>query len=209
MYFTDLDKTYQLLLGKEKCLVKDEDFTACTTRIETPFALWLQISEGKINGAEAMMKKQYRVSGDFNTMLKTDDYFGTKTPPVKSNGEPDKTNMNILLFPWIVLWVLLPISVPWGGAATFSTRCLSNPDSGLGRALSGGCRGFLLLDEEPRGRLYRADQFRGPRPHGAVHRVVFQMVSCKSRQRITTASQFRLAGVLSACLVPGCRFHRL
>ncbi len=76
IYFDDIDKTYQLCLGKEECLLKTDDFTSYTTRIETTFELWLQISEGKINGADAMMQKKYKVLGDFNTMLKMDDYFG-------------------------------------------------------------------------------------------------------------------------------------
>lgn len=115
MYFADLDKTYQLCLDKEKCIVKTEEFTLYTTRIETTFELWLQISEGKIDGAEAIMKKQYKVLGDFNTMLKMDDYFGTRKPIIKENSKQNKTNMNILLFQWIALWVLLPINEIWGG----------------------------------------------------------------------------------------------
>ncbi|MHB1652186.1 MAG: NAD(P)H-dependent oxidoreductase [Desulfitobacteriaceae bacterium] len=117
MYFIDLDKTYQLCLGKEKCIIKTDDFTSYTTRIETTFELWLQISEGKINGAEAMMKKQYKVLGDFNTMLKMDDYFGTRKPIPKVESKQNKTNMSILLFQWIALWVLLPINEIWGGVA--------------------------------------------------------------------------------------------
>lgn len=117
IFFTDLDKTYQLVLGREKCIVKTDNFVPYTTRIETSFELWLKISEGKINGAEAMMKKQYRVLGSFDTMLKMDEYFGTKKPALKNQPGPDKTNMNILLFQWIALWILLPISTAWGGAA--------------------------------------------------------------------------------------------
>lgn len=117
MYFMDLNKTYQLCLDKEKCILKTDDFTSYTTRIETTFKVWLQISEGKINGAEAMMKKQYKVLGDFNTMLKMDDYFGTRKSIPKIESNQNKTNMNILLFQWIVLWILLPINKIWGGVA--------------------------------------------------------------------------------------------
>jgi multimeric flavodoxin WrbA len=75
MHFTDLDKTYQLLLGKENCIVKRDNFSACTTRIEIPFALWLKISEGKADPAEAVLKKQYKILGDFDTFLKMDNFF--------------------------------------------------------------------------------------------------------------------------------------
>ncbi len=119
MYFTDLDRTYQLLLGKERCIVKTGDFTRYTTRIETSFELWKQISEGKVGGAEAMMKKRYRVLGDFATMLKMDEYFGSKSAAVnlKQDREPSKSNMSVLLLQWIILWVLLPLAPAWGGAA--------------------------------------------------------------------------------------------
>ena len=117
MFFTDLDKTYQLLLGKEKCTVKTDAFIPYTTRIEISFEIWRQISEGKLNGAEAMMKKQYRVLGDFDTMLKMDEYFGGKKPALEDHSELGKTNMSILLYQWIALWVLLPIDAVWGGAA--------------------------------------------------------------------------------------------
>ncbi len=118
MYFADLDKTYQLHLDQDKCSLKIDDFANYTTRIETSFAIWLEISEGKINGAEAMMKKQYKVLGDFNTMLKMDDYFGTKRTNI-TDPKPDnrKTNMSLLLFPWILMWILLPINQTWGSIA--------------------------------------------------------------------------------------------
>jgi len=47
-YFKDLDKTYQLCLTKEKCILKANGFESYTTRIETDFDLWLQISQGKV-----------------------------------------------------------------------------------------------------------------------------------------------------------------
>lgn len=117
MYFVDIDKTYQLCLCKEKCILKKDDFTSYTTRIETTFELWLQISVGKITGAEAMMEKKYKVLGDFSTMLKMDNYFGTKKSIPKIEVKQNKTNMSILLFQWIALWVLLPINEIWGGVA--------------------------------------------------------------------------------------------
>jgi multimeric flavodoxin WrbA/putative sterol carrier protein len=111
MYFTDINKTYQLVLGKNKCTVLSDNFAPYTTRIETSFDLWLKISNGEISGSEAMMKQQYKVMGEFETMMKMETYFGTKKEAVTENqGKPKKTNMNILLFQWIVLWVFLPIN---------------------------------------------------------------------------------------------------
>jgi len=116
IYFTDLDQTYQLCLGEEKCTLKTSDFGHYTTRIETPFTTWNDISEGKVNGTEAMMKGQYRVLGAFETMLKMDEYFGIKKPVKNAGVKQNETNMILLLLPWIALWVLLPIQQLIGGA---------------------------------------------------------------------------------------------
>ena len=74
MHFTDLNKTYQLLLEKETCTVKAEDFLPYTTRIEIPFTLWLQFSEGKTNGSE-YEKDSYKVFGDTEILLKLKSFF--------------------------------------------------------------------------------------------------------------------------------------
>ena len=122
MYFTDLQETYQLLLGKEKCLVKEKDFSPYTTRIETPFSTWLDISNGKLNGAKAMMEHKYKTLGDFNIMLKMDDLFGTgdsssedTSSSPSSNGSSKKTNMSLMIFPWFIIWVFMAINPMWGG----------------------------------------------------------------------------------------------
>ena len=62
------------------------------------------------------MQRKYKVLGDFNTMLKMDNYFAAKKSIPKIEVKQNKTNMSILLFQWIVLWILLPINEVWGGA---------------------------------------------------------------------------------------------
>lgn len=117
MYFTDLDKTYQLLLGKEKCVVKTENLLPYTTRIETPFQIWLDISEGKINGSEAMMKRLYKVLGDLETMIKLDDFFRPKKPAAAAPVIQKNSNMLLLLLPFLAMWILMPFDYVLGGAA--------------------------------------------------------------------------------------------
>lgn len=116
MHFTDLNKTYQLLLGKEKCTVETEHFTPCTTRIETPFQLWMDISGGKIDGSEAMMSHMYKVKGDLNTMIKMDDFFGPKKTAASAALMQKNSNMLLLLLPFLALWILMPIDFILGGA---------------------------------------------------------------------------------------------
>lgn len=128
MYYTDLDKRYQILLGAEGSKTLTENFTEFTTKIETPYTVWKDIASGKISGEEAMMQQLYRVKGDFNLMLRWDDYFGGtsgagsggggekgQTAAGQSGGQggihmPIKeTTMNQLLVPWITFWVAVAI----------------------------------------------------------------------------------------------------
>lgn len=116
MNFTDKNKTYQLILDKEKCTLKTDNFSNYTTRIETTFSLWKDISAKKINGASALMEKKYKVLGDFSTMLKMDDLFGlSEKPKAQVSTKTRKSNMLFLLLPWIALWAGLPISPLVGG----------------------------------------------------------------------------------------------
>lgn len=108
MNFTDLNKTYQLLLGKEKCTVIRDHFKPYTTRIETTFQLWLDISENKVSGSEALIEKRYRVLGDFDVMVKMDDYFGSSKSIPLQNNQQKSSNMLLLLVPFICLWTFMP-----------------------------------------------------------------------------------------------------
>lgn len=122
MYYTDVDESYQIVMGQDGSRVLTDGSKAATTRIETPLSVWRSIAAGEIRGDEALMKQLYRVKGDFNLMLKWDDYFGgpgsspSENRPETAAGSagemhlPTKnTNMNILLIPWIAFWVFAGI----------------------------------------------------------------------------------------------------
>lgn len=125
IYYTDVDECYQILLGKEGSLFFADGSQTFTTRIETPYTVWKSIASGEIRGDEALMKHLYKVKGDFNLMLKWDDYFGSAadgtgegskyTDGDKNNAAagmhipPKGTNMNIMLIPWIVFWIAAAI----------------------------------------------------------------------------------------------------
>ena len=132
MCYTDIDKTYRIILGKNGSHVEEEPaggFTAnCTTQINTPLNVWRSIAAGEIAGDEALMKHMYSVEGDFDLMMHWDEYFGAasisagngnasasanETSTAKSVDEP-KTNMLLLLIPWIVFWVAASIDSFWG-----------------------------------------------------------------------------------------------
>lgn len=124
MYYTDLDECYQVVMGKEGSKVYADGSQTSTTRIETPYTVWRSIASGEIRGDEALMKGMYKVKGDFNLMLNWDSYFGStgsgakETEKQNTEGETAKspyipskgTNMNVMLFPWIVFWVVVSIN---------------------------------------------------------------------------------------------------
>lgn len=130
MYYTDVDECYQIIMGKEGSRVVTDGSRTATTRIETPFTVWCEIASGEIRGDEALMQQLYKVKGDFNLMLKWDDYFGSSGAetdgaekaaedqnPQNNDGKtakgihipPKGTNMNIMLIPWMVFWILVAI----------------------------------------------------------------------------------------------------
>ncbi|MDC7224638.1 MAG: NAD(P)H-dependent oxidoreductase [Spirochaetales bacterium] len=125
MAFSQPDCTFQLVGDKEKCRLEKGSPRAVTIRIETPFPVWREISEGKLNGAQAMMDGLYKVKGDFDVMNSLDVLFGGKSLPTpQTSGK--RRNMNLLLLPWIALWVLLPISSRPAGIAALVLCALTN-----------------------------------------------------------------------------------
>ncbi len=116
-HYTDTGSTYQILLQKEGHRVLTENFLPYTTRIETPLALWRKIAAEEVNGRQAMMKHQYTVQGDFELMLHWDEVFGVGGAVAAPSAPVKRTNMSLMLAPWIVLWVLLPLNTLWGGIA--------------------------------------------------------------------------------------------
>ncbi|MDR3193344.1 MAG: SCP2 sterol-binding domain-containing protein, partial [Treponema sp.] len=77
-YFTDLGKTYQLVLEKTRCTFKAENFLPRTARIETPFEVWAAISGGKLSGQDALFQHKYRVTGDFSALDFLERCFSAK-----------------------------------------------------------------------------------------------------------------------------------
>ena len=144
MHYTDIDKTYRIVLGKNGSHVEEEPTggfaTNCTTQINTPLSVWRSIAAGEIAGDEALMKHMYSVEGNFDLMMHWDEYFGAasvgagndntsasanETSTTKSEDEP-KTNMLLLLIPWIVFWVAASIDSFWGSLLSM-TICVLLP----------------------------------------------------------------------------------
>lgn len=113
MDYTDVNRRCQILLTRSGSEVITDDFREYTTRIETPFTVWKAIASGEISGQEALAQQKYRVKGDFDLMIHWDRYFGPEKPTVVAQASP-KTNMNLLLLPWITFWIAASIDSFYG-----------------------------------------------------------------------------------------------
>ncbi len=112
MCYTDVNKTYQILLTKNGHKVLTEDFQTYTTKIETPLSLWMDISKGKADGQNALMEQKYRVEGDFQLMAHWDDFFGVHAKP----STPEKKSLMLLmLLPWFPVWFFMAVNPVLGG----------------------------------------------------------------------------------------------
>ena len=147
MNYTDIGKVYRITLGQRgsRVEVEPEDGFAdgFTTRINTLFDVWRSIASGEIAGDEALMKHLYSVDGDFDLMMHWDDFFGAASSAGANNSDvlegvnsgdesngksasESKTNMLLLLIPWIVFWVVASIDGFWGSLISV-TVCVLLP----------------------------------------------------------------------------------
>ncbi len=122
-YYTDIDERYQLVMKKDGIEVLSEHFLEITTKIETPFSLWQKIGKGEVDGQKALMDRLYKISGDFKVMIHWNDYFGHKKTS-SPKAEDKKTNLSILLFSWISIWIFLSIDAKLGGIIGILTGSL-------------------------------------------------------------------------------------
>lgn len=112
MCYTDVNKAYQILLTRNGTKVLTDDFLPYTTKIETPLALWMSIAKGETDGQNALIEQRYRVEGDFQLMVRWDDYFGV---PEKPAAREKKSLMLLMLLPWFPIWFFMALNPVAGG----------------------------------------------------------------------------------------------
>jgi len=122
--YTDLGKTYQMLLGKDGCQVFTDGRLTATTRIETPWEVWLSIARGEIRGDVALAKGMYKVKGDFSLMTNWDKVFprSSQVNNGLSDGDSEakKPAMLTMLIPWITFWLAVSINASSGAVITLA-----------------------------------------------------------------------------------------
>lgn len=114
MDYTDIGKRYRIILGKTGSRVTVEFDEKPTTVIHTPLRVWRSIAAGEIEGPDALMRRMYTVEGDFELLLKWDDYFGPRKGAASAPVTAGKTDMRYVLSPWIVFWIAAGIHGYWG-----------------------------------------------------------------------------------------------
>ncbi len=129
MCYTDEGRSYQIVLKKDGYEVLKDNFLSPTTKVITPFTVWKDIAAGKISGSQAMMKKLYRVEGDFDVMLNWGKYFGSgntkQTSETNSSNKKDKgTSLMLTLIPWITFWVAAAIDTYAGALVSIGVCAL-------------------------------------------------------------------------------------
>lgn len=110
--YTDLGKTYQLLLGKDGCKVFTDGSLTPTTWIDTPWDVWCAIAQNELRGDEALAKQLYRVTGDFSLMIRWDHFFGGGEAAPQKPASPAAKKppvMTTMLLAWISFWVAVSI----------------------------------------------------------------------------------------------------
>lgn len=133
-YYTDADLNVQLVMGQEECRVQVDGILPYTTRIETPYTVWYDISIGKYSGAQAMMDHKYKTFGSFDTMMNWSNYFyggnanddnpNTENGNAQETGKEKKSNMTIFILIWVVLWIGPPINTIVGSIIGISAALL-------------------------------------------------------------------------------------
>ena len=123
MNYTDVGSCYQILLGKDGSEVFTDGHLTATTRIDTPYEVWTAISRGEMDGAEALGKKLYTVSGDFSLMIDWNKFFGRTGLSQGDEGNGGSSDsfenkkdpsMVTMLIPWISFWVSIGINAKSG-----------------------------------------------------------------------------------------------
>ncbi len=149
MNYTDIGTSYQILLGKDGSKVITDSSLTSTTKINTPFKVWRAISQGEMEGSEALGKGLYNVTGDFSLMMNWNKFFGgaqaessagstSKSGAENSVGnENGKAGLNsnntkglknpsmmTMLIPWITLWIACAINPKTGALITLGVCAL-------------------------------------------------------------------------------------
>ncbi len=124
MDYTDRGVRCCIVLGPEGATVVTDGSATPTTSVHTPFGVWQEIAQGKVSGVDALAQHRYSVTGDFDLMIRWDDYFGSgadEEPSQPTDGGKEKPPVMLaMLIPWVAFWTAFSISPTLGPAITLA-----------------------------------------------------------------------------------------
>lgn len=121
MTFTDSHETCQFHIKDQKSHLIEGSPKTFTTKIITTYDTWLDISEGRLDGPEAMMKGLYKVKGDLNLLMKLSYLYGEGIEKISKPLENKKILglarskwMAVTFIPWSFSWIFLSKNIVLG-----------------------------------------------------------------------------------------------
>lgn len=111
----DLGESWTFAMEGGSCAVaRGKPAERPATTIRTKFSVWLDIAEGRLDGARAMADGLYSAAGDMKLMIAlADGLFGGPEETAATPAEKPAAkglSMAWALLPWIAGWTLLPFS---------------------------------------------------------------------------------------------------
>ena len=123
MDYTDRGVSCCIVLGQSEATVVTDGSVPPTTSIHTPYSVWQEIAQGKASGVDALAQHRYSVTGDFDLMMRWDEFFGGED--AADEGRPtddDRASaqkppvMLAMLIPWVAFWTAMSVSLTTGPA---------------------------------------------------------------------------------------------
>jgi len=121
MMFIDTNEVFQFHIKDGKSILVQGSLKEFTTQIKTTYKTWLDISEGRVDGAKAMLDGLYKVDGDINFMMGLSKLYGSDEELIDSHlenkkilGIPKSKWMGLTFIPWIFSWVFAGKSIMLG-----------------------------------------------------------------------------------------------
>jgi putative sterol carrier protein len=75
IYFTDIQRAFQMVLGKESCTVLTEGFLPFDARAEAAYPVFEDMAKGRKSPAMELIKGHVKTKGDMRILKKLDEYF--------------------------------------------------------------------------------------------------------------------------------------
>ena len=129
MDYTDRGVSCCVVLGPDEATIVTDGSVSPTTSVHTPYTVWQDIAQGKVSGVDALAQHRYRVTGNFDLMIRWDELFGGEERPEEPGGAGRENAgtaalkppvMLAMLTPWIAFWTAMSISPTSGPAITIA-----------------------------------------------------------------------------------------